>query len=409
MQDSINRESKYQKMLEVPENVKPEHHRTFYVASVASPVAFLLHFSWLCIFWWFKVMPLFYFNIASSLYWVFIFFLVRKKGMVLTAMILNSVEVLSHQILAVYILGWDYGFQYFFFLPAFFIFLGYFNTLLIPFGISVLSLCFYLLSYYHTQHLISHVILPSVVQDIFYFTNLVSIFFLLVLFSFLYSYAARKAESGLEKERQKSENLLLNILPHSIAQRLKDDQSIIADHFDSTSVLFADIVGFTKMSEKLAPTELVKLLNLIFSSFDDLVEKYKLEKIKTVGDAYMVAGGFPVPRHDHTEAIADLALEMRNNLKEFHEKSGQALDIRVGIHTGPAVAGVIGIKKFIYDVWGDTVNTASRMESHGIPGQIQVSEQTYEELRNKFLLKERGVIEIKGKGKMKTYLLQRKK
>ena len=213
----------------------------------------------------------------------------------------------------------------------------------------------------------------------------------------------------LEKERQKSENLLLNILPRSIAQRLKESQSVIADHFQSTSVLFTDIVGFTKLSENLTPSELVQFLNQIFSSFDNLVEKYQLEKIKTVGDAYMVAGGFPEPRSDHAEAIADLALEMRESLAKFHTGENQTVCMRTGIHTGPAVAGVIGIKKFIYDVWGDTVNTASRMESHGIGGQIQVSHATYKVLKDKYILKKRGMIEIKGKGRMMTYFLQGKK
>jgi adenylate cyclase len=213
----------------------------------------------------------------------------------------------------------------------------------------------------------------------------------------------------LERERQKSENLLLNILPRSIAQRLKESQSVIADDFRSTSILFTDIVGFTKLSENLTPSELVQFLNQIFSSFDNLVEKYQLEKIKTVGDAYMVAGGFPEPRSDHAEAIADLALEMRESLAKFHTGKNQTVCMRTGIHTGPAVAGVIGIKKFIYDVWGDTVNTASRMESHGVGGQIQVSHATYQVLKDKYILAKRGMIEIKGKGRMMTYFLQGKK
>ena len=213
----------------------------------------------------------------------------------------------------------------------------------------------------------------------------------------------------LERERQKSENLLLNILPRPIAQRLKEDQSVIADYFDSTTVLFTDIVSFTKLSENLTPSELVQFLNKIFTSFDNLVENYQLEKIKTVGDAYMVAGGFPEPRGDHVEAVADLALEMRESLSKFHTEKNQTVCMRTGIHTGPAVAGVIGTKKFIYDVWGDTVNTASRMESHSIDGQIQVSQATYKVLKDKYILAKRGMVEIKGKGKMMTYFLQGKK
>ncbi len=219
----------------------------------------------------------------------------------------------------------------------------------------------------------------------------------------------QKQNQQLEIERQKSENLLLNIFPFSIAQRLKEDQSVIADYFHSTTVLFTDIVGFTKLSENLTPSELVQFLNQIFSSFDNLVEEYQLEKIKTIGDAYMVAGGFPEPRPDHVEAIADLALDMRESVKKFDREINKSVCMRTGIHTGPAVAGVIGIKKFIYDVWGDTVNTASRMESHGIGGKIQVSHASYNLLKDKYILKKRGIIEIKGKEKMTTYWLQAKK
>ena len=213
----------------------------------------------------------------------------------------------------------------------------------------------------------------------------------------------------LEIERQKSENLLLNILPRPIAQRLKEDQSVIADHYNSATVLFTDIVDFTKLSENLTPSGLVQFLNQIFSTFDSLVEKYRLEKIKTVGDAYMVAGGFPDPRPDHVDAVADLALEMRDSLAGFHTEKTQSVFMRTGIHTGPAVAGVIGTKKFIYDVWGDTVNTASRMESHGVGGKIQVSEAAYKVLKDKYILEKRGLIEIKGKGRLMTYWLQGKK
>jgi adenylate cyclase len=213
----------------------------------------------------------------------------------------------------------------------------------------------------------------------------------------------------LEREREKSENLLLNILPQPIAQRLKENPSVIADHFNSTTVLFTDIVGFTKMSENLTPSDVVGFLNQIFTSFDDLAEKYKLEKIKTVGDSYMVAGGFPEPQIDHVEAVADFALEIQEIVKTIGIEKNQTICMRTGIHTGPAVAGVIGNKKFIYDVWGDTVNIASRMESHGIEGEIQVSEETYEQLKDSYLLKERGSIEVKGKGEMTTYLLIGKK
>jgi adenylate cyclase len=213
----------------------------------------------------------------------------------------------------------------------------------------------------------------------------------------------------LRSEREKSERLLLNILPSPIADRLKQEESSIADSFGEVTVLFADIVGFTKLSTQIPPHELVDLLNQIFSMFDKLAEIHQLEKIKTIGDAYMVAAGIPHHRVDHAEAIADMGLDMLQALKQFNKETSQDFTIRIGVNTGPVIAGVIGTKKFIYDLWGDTVNIASRMESQGIPGYVQVTETTYKLLEEKYLFRERGLIDIKGKGNMVTYLLIRKK
>ena len=215
----------------------------------------------------------------------------------------------------------------------------------------------------------------------------------------------KQAEAALRLEQEKSDRLLLNILPQPIAERLKQDQSIIADTFAEVTVLFADIVGFTQISSRVSPTQLVSLLNEIFSTFDLLAQKHGLEKIKTIGDAYMVVGGLPIPRSDHAEAIAKMALDMQQAITEFSHAHGQDFSIRIGINSGPVVAGVIGIKKFIYDLWGDTVNTASRMESHGLPGRIQVTSATKQRLQDKFLFESRGTIEVKGKGEMITYFI----
>ncbi|MBD2176998.1 PAS domain S-box protein [Pseudanabaena sp. FACHB-1998] len=217
------------------------------------------------------------------------------------------------------------------------------------------------------------------------------------------------AEEALYAEQEKSERLLLNILPKVIADRLKQSHGVIADSFESVTVLFADIVNFTKISSELSPQDLVDLLNLIFSNFDTLSETYGLEKIKTIGDAYMVAGGIPLPNENHAEAIASMALEMVQKVNELRELTGRKLQIRIGIHTGAVIAGVIGTQKFIYDLWGDTVNIASRMESHSEVGKIQVTSETYELLKDQFELIERGAIEVKGKGTMKTYWLERKR
>jgi class 3 adenylate cyclase len=206
-------------------------------------------------------------------------------------------------------------------------------------------------------------------------------------------------------EEERSEQLLLNILPESIASRLKRARQPIADAFPEATVLFADIVGFTGLSSRMAPDRVVGTLSDLFSAFDRLARERGLEKIKTIGDAYMVAAGLPDPRPDHAEAAADMALAMEDEASKHPGPDGRPFSLRIGIDTGPVVAGVIGEDKFAYDLWGDTVNTASRMESTGVPGHIQVTARAYERLRHRYHLEERGSVRIKGKGEMTTYFL----
>lgn len=213
------------------------------------------------------------------------------------------------------------------------------------------------------------------------------------------------AEEALRLEQENSERLLRNILPEEIVKQLKQSHGAIAQQFDDVTILFADLVGFTLLSTRLNPIELVNLLNQIFSVFDELAGHLGLEKIKTIGDAYMVAAGLPTPRMDHAEAIADMALAMLAAVAQFQAQQHETIQIRIGINTGVVVAGVIGKNKFIYDLWGDAVNVASRMESSGFPGSIQVTTETYERLKDKYLFEKRGTVEIKGKGEMVTYWL----
>ena len=213
----------------------------------------------------------------------------------------------------------------------------------------------------------------------------------------------------LEAERTKSESLLRNILPAEIADRLKLDPSHIAEGFSEVTILFADIVGFTDLSARLTPAEVVAMLNRLFTAFDDLAEKYGLEKIKTIGDAYMVVGGLPEARSDHAEAVVAMALGMREVVSAVSKETGYGLQVRIGANSGPVVAGVIGKKKFAYDLWGDAVNTASRMESHGLAGEIQITAATCERVKDTFEMESRGTIHVKGKGDLPTWFVRGRK
>ncbi len=217
----------------------------------------------------------------------------------------------------------------------------------------------------------------------------------------LLQYSVRARDAALAS----SERLLLNVLPASIAERLKRHEGRIAEAHDEVTVLFADVVDFTPFAERTPPDRVVGVLDEVFSVFDELFQHHGLEKIKTIGDAYMVVAGLPEPRADHAEAMAEMALDMQASLGRLCEPLGIDLEIRIGMASGPVIAGVIGRHKFIYDLWGDTVNTASRMESHSLPGRIQVTAATYERLRDQYRFEDRGDIEVKGKGRLRAFLL----
>jgi guanylate cyclase len=228
-----------------------------------------------------------------------------------------------------------------------------------------------------------------------------------VVFGLLAQFVRQREQAlaALQVEQDRAENLLLNILPRSIAERLKTDSTTIADQFAAASILFADIVDFTPLSDQLQPAEVVGLLDDLFTHFDSLAERYGVEKIKTIGDCYMVAAGVPTPRPDHARVMALMALDMREAMRSEHGVGHLDLELRIGINSGPVVAGVIGRKRFLYDLWGDAVNMASRMESSGTPGRIQVTRATCELLRDEFELEPRGTVPIKGKGDVETWYL----
>ena len=247
----------------------------------------------------------------------------------------------------------------------------------------------------------------SVVFFALNFAAVSTIVFLLLRYSAIEKQKAQarlqEAHRLLQFEQERSERLLLNILPGPIAERLKSSNQTIADGFADVSVMFVDIVNFTRIAEGLSPQQVFSMLNRVFSSFDELAERFGLEKIKTIGDAYMVAGGLNDQCGDYAEALVDMALEMRGLLQRDFAVNQAHLEVRIGIGTGPVVAGVVGKKKFIYDLWGDTVNIASRITSEGVPGMIQVDETTYRRLRHRFEFHEPQTIYLKGKGNMVVY------
>jgi guanylate cyclase len=262
--------------------------------------------------------------------------------------------------------------------------------------------------------------LPTWLINVYFVMNIGAIATLTFVLFFYFISQKNEALRLLHLEQERTDALLLNVLPKQIAAILKHENRLIADHFDTTSILFADVVGFTPLSAELAPAEMVELLNEVFSYFDSLVEKYGLEKIRTIGDNYMVGSGVPNPRPDHAHALVHMALEMlayTNPEGQEYEDDGSngsdsarsRLQFRIGINSGPVVAGVIGRQKFHYDLWGDPVNVASRMESHGTPGKIQITRETYELIKDDFICSSRGTVYVKGKGEMETWYVIRPK
>jgi class 3 adenylate cyclase len=253
---------------------------------------------------------------------------------------------------------------------------------------------------------------PARTTAVFFVLNFVAVSTMVYLLLRYSAAGKQRAQASLEEtyhllqmEQDRSERLLLNILPGAIAERLKNSNQTIADGFADVTVMFADIVNFTKVAEGLTPQQVFTMLNKIFSSFDELAEKHGMEKIKTIGDAYMVAGGLDNERADYSDAIADMAMEMRDLLHRDFNINQMHLEVRIGIGTGPVVAGVVGKKKFIYDLWGDTVNIASRITSEGVPGMVQVDEATYRRLHDRFDFHDPQILYLKGKGNMTVYRL----
>lgn len=326
-----------------------------------------------------------------------------RRGRFEWAALIGFAEVLIHQALAVHFIGWDAGFQYYVLAIApLELMLGVRSRTVQVGEIAVAVALFLTLAAVYRGAAPVHTLDPGLLWAL-ELGNVVIAFALPNTFAFLMRRALESAEAGLEEARLRSEALLHRVLPPSIIGRLRAGGGSLAEAVDDASILFADLVGFTPFAERTPPREVLAVLDSIFAAFDDLTSARGLEKIKTLGDSYMVASGAPSPRADHAVALVDLALAMLEELKLHAPRVPGGLRMRIGVHSGAMVAGVIGRSKFAYDLWGDTVNTAARMESHGEPGRIQVSETTAKLIAGAMVLEDRGVVEIKGKGPMRTF------
>lgn len=374
-------------------------------------LAMVLANSWCLIFFCYFMIAgswIAYLTLVYAAIGVALIHMLKTRGNERIFVLVFSAQLITMLNLCIYHFGWESGFHYPMLTTFIFTFLAKYKSYWFPITVSVVNFGAMLFGFYVMQDANPNRLEYSeTLINTMHFTNLFVTSMGLAIMAILYQLDTHNSELEVSHEKQKSEDLLHNILPVSIADRLKEDKSIIADGFENVSVLFADIVGFTQMSETNSPDELVAQLNAVFTEFDKLAEHYGLEKIKTIGDAYMVSGGLPEHDPDHLQKMANMALDMLRIMDETPELAD--MEIRIGIHAGPVVAGVIGVKKFAYDLWGDTVNTASRMESHGLPNRINVTENVKQQLQSDFTFEERGTLEIKGKGEMEMFFLIGKK
>ncbi|PRP94450.1 Adenylate cyclase [Enhygromyxa salina] len=384
--------------------LKPElSPRTELPYQAAGLIALFNHVGLLTLFAAFAIWPMVVFNFLSIAIFVVVLVLIRQRRVGLGLFIAIG-EVIVHQILAVHFTGWEPGFQLY--LPL----VGALPLMLpqVPtarrFALaSIPVLAFVALFFLHDPSPPNP--FPEPVANVLQLINLLIAFCVPWIFVYYFRHGAELVEADLARAALRAEKLLNSILPPSIVERLREGQ-VVADSFDDVSILFCDIVGFTSLAQKKSPEALVRMLDEVFADFDDLVEQRGLEKIKTIGDAYMVAAGVPEALEDHAQRLAELALAIRASSRDYAANTGEALSLRIGMHRGVAVAGVIGKSKFAYDIWGDAVNTAARMESHGEPGRIHISSEMADVLRDRFEVSPRGEIEIKGMGVMPTFWLE---
>ncbi len=382
--------------------------RTAITLRRASVGGIVIHAAFIALFGALGVPALAVYNVFSVLVFIGARQLLQKTGRIQIAVPLVVGEVATHQALCVHYLGLDAGFQFWILATLPVLLLMPWERRAVTVGGIVMGLGAFLLLAVHYEGATPPVALSPSLLSKMHTGNEVSAFLFVSAVTYFFARTAEHAEKLARRAHRQTEALLNNTLPASIAARLLADGRVPAESFDEATILFADIVGFTTLAQRTEPVALVALLDDVFSAFDDEADRLGLEKIKTIGDAYMVAAGVPVPRPDHVEAAARMALAMVHVPARFARKHGVELSIRIGIHTGPVIAGVIGHRKFAYDLWGDTVNTAARMESHGVPGEVHVTDAVKHALQGRFEFEPRGTVDVKGKGPMTTWFLREK-
>lgn len=382
-----------------------EDERYIRLGRIGFICSFFQHALFCLIFYLLEVPYLPQYNLLSITLFLFAY-IFNEKGHFYIALTIAYFEVTVHQTLATLILGWDTGFYlYLIFNIALPLLTKRGHIIWKSFIISTTTLTFLYLLFYH-RTTVPYFPLSDAVSGVFTIVNTLSFLMILVLMVEGFNRTVLGYEEKLNKEITYANSLLLNILPATIVKRVGRKKGAVAERYEMVSVLFADIVNFTTFAETTTPQRLVDLLHKLFTRFDLLTEKYHCEKIKTIGDAYMVSAGVPDRRSDHALCTVRFAQAMLREVEAFNEEEEVALTIRIGIHSGPVVAGVIGEKKFSYDLWGDTVNTASRMESSGIPYGIQITEVTAKLLDGHCQVRSRGKIQIKGKGIVETFFVE---
>ncbi|MBN2005987.1 MAG: adenylate/guanylate cyclase domain-containing protein [Anaerolineae bacterium] len=385
-----------------PAHLSHEQERYFVLLTVACSIAFLAHALYALLFYWMGLDLLTIHSIIALFMWAVAVWLGRRR-LSQVSISIAGVELVIYVALGTHYIGWDSGVHYLLFCAGVAFFVSYNQPIFKLFWAAAFSIEYILL--YFVSDKIVWTGNPAVV-NLLWLVNVIMAFGIIFLLVWYQITLVKNAEQAMDKALAQSESLLNNVMPPVIAERLKQSEAVIADSFPEASILFADIVNFTPLSQNMTPAEVVQLLDDLFSRIDVIVRKHQLEKIKTIGDAYMVAAGVPVRRSDHAEAIVAFAFDLQKTLVAYNTETGRNLQFRIGINSGPVVAGVIGKLRFLYDLWGDSVNTASRMESHGIPDEIQVTEETRNLLIDKYAFEDRGVIEVKGKGQMRTYFLR---